>query len=307
MPNAKIIDVAYGSGLPISPKKKIVYLAALLLGVLIPFVFIYLKHLLDTKIHSRKDIEDLTTIPFLGDVPHSDKDDKIVIGSDARTSTAEAFRLIRTNLGFMLANTGEQQQGKTIFVTSTTSGEGKSFMSINLAAALSLSHKKVLLLGLDLRAPKVTQYLGISERKGVTNFITNESLSLKDLKFSIPEIKGLDIISSGAVPPNPAELLLGDKIKDLFEEVKKEYDYIVVDTAPVNLVTDTLLVAKYADMFVYVARANYLDKRMLNVAQNLYNEKKLPNMALILNDTDLTRGYGYGMVMVMVMVMAMVI
>ncbi|WP_297815723.1 CpsD/CapB family tyrosine-protein kinase [uncultured Polaribacter sp.] len=134
-----------------------------------------------------------------------------MIGSDARTSTAEAFRLIRTNLGFMLANTGEQQQGKTIFVTSTTSGEGKSFMSINLAAALSLSHKKVLLLGLDLRAPKVTQYLGISERKGVTNFITNESLSLKDLKFSIPEIKGLDIICSGAVPPNPAELLLGDK------------------------------------------------------------------------------------------------
>ena len=293
VPNAKIIDVAYGNGLPVSPKKKIVYLAALLLGVLIPFIFIYLKNLLDTKIHSRKDIEELTNIPFLGDVPHSDTDDKIVIGSDARTSSAEAFRLIRTNLGFMLPHT-DGQLGKTIFVTSTTSGEGKSFMSINLAAALSLANKKVLLLGLDLRAPKVTQYLGISDRKGITNFITDETISLKDVKFSVPEMKGLDIISSGVVPPNPAELLLSAKVKDLFEEVKKDYDYIVVDTAPVNLVTDTLLVAKYADMFMYVARANYLDKRMLNVAQNLYSEKKLPNMAIVLNDTDVTKGYGYG-------------
>ena len=134
---------------------------------------------------------------------------------------------------------------------------------------------------MDLRAPKVTKYLGLAERKGVTNYITNSALNLNDLKFSIPEIPGLDIISSGVIPPNPAELLLNPKIAALFNEVKKDYDYIIVDTAPVNLVTDTLLVSKYADMTLYVSRANYLDKRMLNVAQTLYKEKKLGNMAIV--------------------------
>ncbi|WP_297814646.1 P-loop NTPase [uncultured Polaribacter sp.] len=136
-----------------------------IVGLLIPFGFIYIRNLLDTKIHSRKDIEELTTIPFLGDVPHSDSDSKVVINNDSRTGIAEAFRLIRTNLNFMLPNKVDTA-GKAIFVTSTTSGEGKSFVSINLAAALSLSNKKVLLLGMDLRAPKVTKYLGIAERKG---------------------------------------------------------------------------------------------------------------------------------------------
>ncbi|TXD55430.1 polysaccharide biosynthesis tyrosine autokinase, partial [Polaribacter sp. IC066] len=295
VPNAKIIDFAYSDGMPVSPKKKIVYLASLMLGFIVPFGFIYLKNLLDTKIHSRKDIEALTSIPFMGDVPHSETDEKVVINNDSRTSTAEAFRLIRTNLNFMLPKSTDDL-GKTIFVTSTTSGEGKSFISINLAAALSLSNKKVLLLGLDLRAPKITEYLAIPDRKGITNYITNNEVLIKDIKFSIPEIKGLDIIGSGVIPPNPAELLLSTKIKDLFEEVKAEYDYIIVDTAPVNLVTDTLLISKYAEMVLYVSRANYIDKRMLVVAETLYREKKLPNMAIVLNGTDMKRGYGYGYV-----------
>lgn len=293
VPNAKIIDYAYGSGVAVAPKKKIIFLTALFLGLLVPFVIIYLKNLLDTKLHTRKDIEQLTTIPFIGDVPHSETEQKIVIGNNARTSTAEAFRLIRTNLQFMLPERNDDL-GKTIFITSTTSGEGKSFISINLSAALSLSNKKVLLLGMDLRAPKVTEYLGIPERKGITNYIMNTELSLDDIKFSIPEIKGLDIIASGVIPPNPAELLLTDRVKQLMEEVKRDYDYIIVDTAPVNLVTDTLLISKYSDMVLYVSRANYLDKRMLVVPQKLYEEKKLPNMAFVLNDTDMKRGYGYG-------------
>ena len=137
--NAKIIDVAYGSDIAISPKKKIIYLGALLLGLLFPFVVIYLRTLLDTKVHSRKDIEDVTSIPFLGDIPHFDSGDKIAITSGARTSTAESFRLIRTNLEFMLPDSGDNGKGKSIFVTSTYSGEGKSFISINLAAAIVLS------------------------------------------------------------------------------------------------------------------------------------------------------------------------
>mgnify|MGYP000467261729 CR=1 FL=1 len=292
VPNAKIIDKAYGSNIPVSPKRRIIYLAMLLLGIMIPFVIIYLKNLFDTKIHNKKDVEEMLSVPFLGDVPKSEEKSKIVIGADARSSTAEAFRLIRTNLDFMLMN--KKGKSNTIFITSTTSGEGKSFISINVAASLAMSGKKVLLMGMDLRAPKVTEYLGLSDRKGVTNYITNEELSLDDLIFKLDDYENLDIISSGVVPPNPAELLMTKRVENLFTIVKEEYDYIIVDTAPVNLVTDTLLIAKYADMFMYVARANYLDKRLLAVPQNLYNEKRLPNMAMILNATDPKRSYGYG-------------
>lgn len=292
VPNAKIIDKAYGSNTPVSPKRKIIYLAALLLGVIVPFIIIYLIHLLDTKIHNKSDVQENVSIPFLGDIPKSDEKSKIVINSGSRSSTAEAFRLIRTNLDFMLTNVSEKC--KTIFITSTTSGEGKSFISINTAASLALSGKKVLLMGMDLRAPKVTEYLGLPDRKGITNYITDDTLDFNSLIFNIDNIRNLDVISSGVIPPNPSELLMTKRVQYLFESIKEQYDYIIVDTAPVNLVTDTLLIAKYADMFMYVVRANYLDKRLLTVPQSLYNDKRLPNIAMVLNDTDPKRSYGYG-------------
>lgn len=292
VPNAKIIDEAYSSSIPVSPKRKMIYIVAILLGFIIPFVFLYIKDLLDTKVHNKQDVESELSVPFLGDIPKSESKEKIIIGSDVRSSTAEAFRLIRTNLDFMLAS--NRKQSKSIFITSTTSGEGKSFISINIAATLALSGKKVLLMGMDLRAPKVTEYLGIADRKGVTNYITDDDITIEEIIFNIPEVKGLDIISSGVIPPNPAELLMTKRVENLFTIVKQEYDIVIVDTAPVNLVTDTLLIAKYADMFMYVVRANYLDKRLLQVPQELYNEKKVPNMAIVLNDTDPKRSYGYG-------------
>lgn len=292
VPNAKIIDKAYSFSSPVSPNKRTIYLIAIVIGLLGPFFVLYLRNLLDTKVYTKNDIEDAVTIPFLGDVPKSETKEKIVVGGDVRSSTAEAFRLLRTNLDFMLA--GKRKESKSIFVTSTTSGEGKSFMSINLAATLALSGKKVLLVGMDLRAPKVTEYLGVPDRKGVTNYITNESITLDELKFQIPEVKNLDIIASGVIPPNPAELLMTKRVENMFTILKEEYDYVIVDTAPVNLVTDTLLIARHADMFIYVTRANYLDKRLLSVPQSLYTEKRLPNMAIVLNDTNPKRSYGYG-------------
>lgn len=292
VPNAKIIDSAYSNGLPVSPKKKIVYLAALFLGLIIPFVLLYVRDLLDTKVHNKRDLENEISVPYIGDIPKADSKEKIVVSNDARSSISEAFRLIRTNLDFMLSS--KRNQSKTIFITSTTSGEGKSFISINLASTLAQSGKKVLLMGMDLRAPKVTEYLGIPNRKGVTNYITDYDLQLDDIKFNIPQVPELDIIASGVIPPNPSELLMSRRIENIFEIVKSDYDIIIVDTAPVNLVTDTLLISKYSDMFLYVVRANYLDKRLLAVPQNLYNEKRLPNMAVVLNDTDPKRQYGYG-------------
>lgn len=295
VPPAKIIDRAYGASSPVSPKKKKIYILYFFVGLIIPITAIYLRNLLDNKIHSKKDIEDFTSVPFLGDIPKSSSKEKIIIGNNERSSTAEAFRLIRTNLDFMLAGSSNSEGGnKSIFVTSTTSGEGKSFISINLAATLALSGKRILLLGMDLRAPKITEYLEIPNRKGVTNYITNDSVNIDDLKFTIPQVEGLDIISSGVVPPNPAELLLSPKIDELFVHLKKQYDFIVVDTAPVNLVTDTLLISKYANMFLYIVRANYVDKRLLSVPEDLYKSKRLPNISLVLNDTDPKRSYGYG-------------
>lgn len=293
VPNAKIIDYAYSSNLPVSPRRKIIYLAALILGMLVPFTIIYIRDLLDTKIHSKSDLESELSIPYLGDIPTTDSTEKIIIEDNVRSSTAEAFRLIRTNIDFMLAN-NNNSKSKTIFITSTTSGEGKSFVSINLAATLALSNKKVVLVGMDLRAPKITEYLGIPERHGITNYLTNPSLSVEDIKFNIPQLNDLDILASGLIPPNPAELLMTSKIEEFFDTLKSQYDFIIVDTAPVNLVTDTLLISKYADMFIYTIRANYLDKRMLGVPKALYSEKRLPNMALLLNDTDAKKGYGYG-------------
>jgi tyrosine-protein kinase Etk/Wzc len=294
VPNAKIIDVAFSSDIPVSPNKKIIYLIAIAAGLLLPFLVIYIKMLLDTKFHNRKDIEDILSIPYLGDIPHSEGVDKVIVKKDTRTSTAEAFRILRTNLNFMLPKTSDGPRGKVIFLTSTIPAEGKSFVSINLAATLALTNKKVLLLGLDLRAPKITEYLGVSDGKGITNYILDDTLQVNDIKFTTPEVENVDFISSGLIPPNPSELLSNIRVKELFEIVKKDYDFVIADTAPMSLVTDTLLISEFADIFLYVARANFLDRKMLIIPKMLYDEKKLPNMAIVLNDTDSERGYGYG-------------
>ncbi|MGS2764935.1 GumC family protein [Sinomicrobium sp. M5D2P9] len=293
-PNSKIIDSAYGSEEPVAPKKKIVLLASFILGLLIPFGVIYLKDLLDTKVQGRKDIEGKLSVPFLGDIPKSLSNDQ-TISMDSRSSAAEAFRILRTNLDFMLANV-DGGKAKKIFITSTVSGEGKTFVSMNLAGTLALSGKRVLLIGMDVRNPKLTEYVDLPHPRGLTNYLTNGGQSLDEMIFKYQKegFDHMDILTSGAIPPNPAELLMSDKIGALFAELEDKYDYIVVDTAPVSLVTDTLLISKYADLFVYVCRAGYLDKRLLVIPENLYKERRLPNMAMLINDSDSKKGYGYG-------------
>ncbi|MDO6739321.1 tyrosine-protein kinase [Wenyingzhuangia sp. 2_MG-2023] len=290
--NSKVIDRAYSLSLPIAPKKKVIVLAGLMIGLLVPFSFIYLRDLLDTKFKSRRDLEEALTAPLLGDIPFDKSGEKIVVRKGSRTSTAEAFRLLRTNLDFMLASV--ESKSKSIFVTSTISGEGKTFVAVNVAASIALTGKKVVLIGMDLRAPKITQYLDLPNRKGVSNYLIDKNILLEDMVSPLEGFDNLYLLSSGVVPPNPAELLLSSRIEDLFAELKKSFDYVVVDTAPVNLVTDTLMISKYADMVLYTARSNYLDKRFLEVPERLYNEKRLPNMAVLLNGLDYTRGYGYG-------------
>lgn len=291
-PNARVVDAAKASKIPVSPKKNIIYLAALLLGILIPFGILYLMDLLDTKVKSRFDITKKLSIPFLGEIPKSETPNEIV-DTSSRSSTAEAMRIVRMNLDFML-NQVPEGQAKTILFTSTISGEGKTFLSVNLAGIFALSGKKVLLVGLDIRNPKLNEYIDLPSSAGLTNYLSTSDARIEDYIFKHKGFEQLYVLPPGSIPPNPTELLMNKKVDELFAQFKKEYDFIIVDTAPVSLVSDTLIIAKHADTFVYVVRANVLDKRMLHIPEVLYREKKLPNMALLLNDAETKKGYGYG-------------
>lgn len=292
-PNAKIIDDAFSSINPVTPKRNITFMIAFILGALIPIGIIYLLELLNSKVNQKSNITDVLDAPFLGDIPHSKKKHALVKQVDY-SPKAEAFRMIRTNIDFMLAD-APTDKAKIIFVTSTTSKEGKSHTAINLASSLSFSNKKVLIIETDIRMPKANAYLNMKKKElGLTDYIGNSKLKIGDVLTSHEDNPNLHLISSGTVPPNPAELLMSERMGVLFEKVSDMYDYIIVDTAAVGLVTDTLLISKYADMFVYVVRAGYLEKDQLNVAQRMYEEKRLPNMAILLNDVKSKKGYGYG-------------
>ena len=292
-PNAKIVDKAYASSVPVAPKKTIILLAALILGFSIPIGLIYLLTLLDTKVRTVNDIKKALDIPFIGDIPKAGRRKQLISKIDY-SPKAEAFRMVRTNIDFMLKSI--DNRARVVFVTSTTSKEGKSHTSINLALSLSFSEKKVLLIETDIRVPKATNYLNVKNEVGLTNYISDTKLELSDVIVNLEDNAYLDVLPSGVIPPNPAELLMSNRMQELFDSVSKTYDYLIVDTAAVGLVTDTMLFSHHADLFVYVVRANYLDKRRLQVAETMHKEKRLPNMAILLNSVNHKKasGYGYG-------------
>ena len=292
VPNAKIIDTADGSNIPVSPKRNKVYLITVLLGLIIPFLILYIIFLLDNKVHTSKDVEAVVKAPFLGDIPKAKTDKKVVVSGTDSGSASEAFRMLRTNVNFMLTNLKESS--KTIYVTSAIPNEGKTFIAINLAAALALSNKRVLLIGSDMRKPMIAEYLNVKLTGiGLSRFLIDSNLNVQDIIEHIQETN-FDIIQSGIVPPNPSELLMNGRFEEVLAYGKENYDYLIFDTSPVNMVTDTLLLSHNADLCLFVIRANYLDKRMLEIPKKLYDEKRLPNMAIVLNDSDLIKGYGYG-------------
>lgn len=294
-PNAKIIDEAYSSYMPVSPNKMFTYLAAILLGLAIPMGFIYVKDLLDTKIYTKDDLADVLDIPYLGDVPRTSKKTTLINKIDY-SPKAEAFRIIRSNIDFMLKSNNERS--KKIFITSTKAQEGKSHTSTNLASSISFSEKSVLLIEMDIRVPKIMNYLGLENDKkiGLSDYIVDKKIKPQDIVIKHKDNRYLDIIASGTIPPNPSELLMSDRVKALFEYFDDKYDYIVVDTSAVGIVSDTLLIANFADMFVYVVSADNVDKRQLSdVAQTLHEEKRLPKMTILLNGVKKGKnGYGYG-------------
>ncbi|MEY8684583.1 GumC family protein, partial [Bacteroides sp. AN502(2024)] len=289
--NAKTIDEALADDDPVSPKGLMIYLIALLLGVGLPAGIVYLIGLTRFKIEGRSDVEKLTSLPVIGDIPLADeKSGSIAVFENQNNLMSETFRNVRTNLQFMLEN------GKNvILVTSTISGEGKSFVSSNLAVSLSLLGKKVVIVGLDIRKPGLNKVFKLSTKeRGITQFLTNPSMDLMDLVQPSDVNRNLFILPGGTVPPNPTELLARDGLDKAIEILKKNFDYIILDTAPVGMVTDTLLIARVADLSVYVCRADYTHKAEFTLINELSENKKLPNPGIVINGLDLnTRKYGY--------------
>ena len=289
--NAKIIDEAIADDAPVSPRSKITYLIALILGVGIPVGVIYLLELTKFKIEGRADVEKLTSAPIVGDIPLTDeKQGAIAVFENQNNLMSETFRNIRTNLQFMLEN-----DKKVILVTSTVSGEGKSFISANLAISLSLLGKKVVIVGLDIRKPGLNKVFNIPRKEiGITQYLANPENNLMDLVQLSDVSKNLYILPGGTVPPNPTELLARDGLDKAIETLKKNFDYVIMDTAPVGMVTDTLLIGRVADLSVYVCRADYTHKNEYTLINELAEKDKLPSLCTVINGLDLKRRkYGY--------------
>ena len=294
-PKAKIVDSAFSSGAPISPNPRSIYLTALLLGLGIPFGIIYLKNLLNNKIRSRADVESLAQeIPVVGEIPRIAKGQSDLIEKNDRSVLAEAFRILHTNLQYLLVNSGGKTRGISILVTSTIKGEGKTFTAFNLAITLANTGKKVLIVGADLRNPQLQRYEEESYNwPGVSDYLVNKDLKLKDLIKPSGVNPGMDLLASGSVPPNPSELLRQEKTKHMFEEMEHMYDYIILDTAPSMLVADTFLINQYADLTLYVIKAGYTERKLLNFANNAKRDGKLSEVSFVLNNVEAEQ-FGYG-------------
>lgn len=292
--NAKIIDEALSDDSPVSPKRMVIYLAALVFGIGLPVGIIYLISLTKFNIEGRADVEKLTLLPVVGDIPLADeKTGSIAVFENKNNLMSETFRNVRTNLQFML------EGGKNVvLVTSTISGEGKSFVSSNLAISLSLLGKKVVIVGLDIRKPGLNKVFNIPKKEhGITQFLTNPTTDLMDLVQSSDINKNLFILPGGTVPPNPTELLARDGLEKAIETLKQNFDYVILDTAPVGMVTDTLLIGRVADLSVYVCRADYTRKAEFTLINELAENNKLPNLCIAINGLDLQKkkyGYYYG-------------
>lgn len=293
-PKAKIVDSAYSPDEPVSPKRKIIYLGALILGLLIPFLIIYLQQLLNNKINHRKDVELIAkSLPIIGEIPKLGKKENELIQKNDTSVLAESFRILRTNLLYIFSNKSEPKS-KIVFVTSTVKGEGKTFVSVNMAATFASLNHKTILIGADIRNPRLQTFFKLPKSSpGLTNYLVDDEMALDQLVVKAPNISNLDCLLSGSIPPNPAELLLNERMDVLFKELRNRYDYIIVDTAPSLLVTDTLLIQKYADYITYVVRAGYSEKRLLEFPIECLEDGRLKNVNFILNDVKMAN-FGYG-------------
>ncbi len=289
-PKARVIDEAYSSIGPVAPKKMFILAIALLVGVVVPFLLIYIKELFNNKIRSKHDLELATSTSILGEIPRSNTEDGMIKQNDL-SPMAEAFRILITNVNFLLP---KKSTGKIVYVTSTVKGEGKTFVSVNLALSVAKAKSKSIIIGADIRNPQLQRYN--PSRKGLaglTEFLFDENTQLSEITHESSFNPHLDVIYSGSIPPNPTELLSNNRFGELLDLLKDSYEYIIVDTAPLMLVTDTLLVSDYADATVYVSRSRYTEKRLIEFANKLIDAKRIKNVGFVINDVQ-SEDFGYG-------------
>jgi tyrosine-protein kinase Etk/Wzc len=285
----RVIDEPQRAPLPLFPTWVIIIPAAIFLGLLVPSVTIFMRELLNTRVITTHDITNATNMPVVADINHSKSNDPVVVTKDSRNQVSEEFRTLRTNLHFLMPDASE----KTILVTSSMGGEGKSFVAINLASTIALSGKKVLLMELDLRKPHIYSELNIDNSEGFSNYIISD-IKARDIIKPSNIHPNCYFIGPGILPPNPAELLAHDRVKQLFDEVKPEFDYIIIDCAPIGIVTDSLLLRRYIDTVLYVVRQRFTYKKQINLIQGLANDRKFKNINIVFNDIKNIPGYGYG-------------
>ncbi len=288
-PKGQIIDEAYTLSQPLGMSKKMILLIALCLGLCIPPFWLWIRKMLYNRIETRSDIERMTDVPILSEMCMDKSGRSLVVTADDTTSTAELFRLMRSNLLFVMTDTRD----KVVLMTSTSSGEGKSFISINLAASMALLGKRVLLVGMDIRNPQLANYLNISPRYGLTQYLASQQIKISDIITPLAEAPGLDVICAGPVPPNPAEMLISKRVDELFAILRDKYDYIVVDTAPIGLVSDTFTLDRISDAAIYVCRANYTSLSDLELINDIYEQHRLKKVSLVINGTAAKKSYGY--------------
>ncbi|MCM1309427.1 MAG: polysaccharide biosynthesis tyrosine autokinase [Bacteroides sp.] len=318
--NTRMITEPFGPTAPTSPNKKLILLVALVIGILIPTLIIYLKEVTNTKVRSRRDIEDLP-IPFLGEIPLSDVPQhhyfnihgfklgskvepsparKILVRPHTGDITNEAFRMIRTNIDFMgsMNHRQEVDRGRTIMVVSLNAGSGKTFTALNTASIFAIKNKKTCLVDLDLRKGTVSQNVG-SPRKGLVDYLVGKNTNLDELIVkNVEGIENLDILPEGLIPPNPTELLYSPNLEQLIDDLRERYDYVFFDCPPIEIVADARLLNPYVDMTIFVMRSGLFEKSDLKVLRSLYDSHRYNNLAMVLNATDTVHGvygsYGYG-------------
>jgi len=296
VPKGRVLDAPDYAG-KVAPKSNVIMLAFLLLGLFIPLAYIFLKDFLNTKIITRKQVEKLTDVPILSELSHNASGLRVINHRTVNDSNVELFRLLRTKLQFVLQNPDQ----KVIIVTSTEPGEGKSYVAINLAINLSMTKKKVVLLGMDIRKPMLRSYLKLKQGEvGLSSYFAGQEKDYKNLITLSDDYPDLDVITGGIVPPNPNELLMSERLDQLIVHLRKDYDYIIIDTAPIGVVSDTFVINRITDISLYVCRVGYSDKRNIEYLNHVNAEKTLTRPYIVLNDMDIEskysahKGYGYG-------------